>query len=93
NDIVGRTKTNANVYDLIKLVKSQISQDRQQFREHLPTVIAGKFSRKLTDTEWSAMHTGLGKTDLAVLRETMSLAEIRDLLSSPKKVKDEISTL
>ncbi|AYR04234.1 virion RNA polymerase [Escherichia phage OLB145] len=93
NDIVGRTKTNANVYDLIKLVKSQISQDRQQFREHLPTVIAGKFSRKLTDTEWSAMHTGLGKTDLAVLRETMSMAEIRDLLSSPKKVKDEISTL
>lgn len=93
NDIVGRTKSNANVYDMIKAVRSQVQADRQQFREHLPTTIAGKFTRKLTDAEWKAMHTGMGKTDLAVLRDTMSLGEIRDLLSSQKEMDKLVNKL
>ena len=93
NDIVGRTKTNANVYDMIKAVRSQIQQDRQQFRENLPTIIAEKFTRELSKEEWGAMHTGLGKTDLAVLRETMSMGDIRDLLSDSKLVDAEINKL
>jgi hypothetical protein len=93
NDIVGRTKTNTNIYDMIKAVRSQVQQDRQHFREHLPTVIAGKFSRDLTETEWSAMHTGLGKTDLAVLRESMSMGDIRDMLTDSKLVDKEINRL
>lgn len=93
NDIIGRTKSNASVYDLIKAVRSQVQADRQQFREHLPTVIASKFSRKLTNDEWKVMHTGMGKTDLAVLRDTMSLAEIRDLLSSQKEMDKQVNKL
>lgn len=93
NDIVGRTKSNATVYDMIKAVRSQVQADRQQFREHLPTTIASKFSRKLTDVEWKAMHTGMGKTDLAVLRDTMSLGEIRDLLSSQKEMDKLVNKL
>ncbi|MCW6831679.1 hypothetical protein [Salmonella enterica] len=93
NDIVGRTKSNASVYDMIKAVRSQVQADRQQFREHLPTTIASKFSRKLTDAEWKAMHTGMGKTDLAVLRDTMSLGEIRDLLSSQKEMDKLVNKL
>lgn len=93
NDLVGRTKSNASVYDLIKAVRAQVQADRQQFREHLPTTIASKFSRKLTNDEWKAMHTGMGKTDLAVLRDTMSLAEIRDLLSDQKIVDREVNKL
>lgn len=93
NDIVGRTKTNASVYDMIKAVRSQIQQDRQQFRENLPTIVAEKFSRELNKEEWGAMHTGLGKTDLAVLRETMSMGDIRDLLSDSKLVDAEINKL
>ncbi len=93
NDIIGRTKSNASIYDLIKAVRSQVQADRQQFREHLPTVIASKFSRKLTDAEWKVMHTGMGKTDLAVLRDTMSLAEIRDLLSSQKEMDKQVNKL
>lgn len=93
NDIVGRTKSNASVYDLIKAVRAQVQADRQQFREHLPTTIASKFSRKLTNDEWKAMHTGMGKTDLAVLRDTMSLAEIRDLLTDQKIVDREVNKL
>ena len=93
NDLVGRTKSNASVYDLIKAVRAQVQADRQQFREHLPTTIASKFSRKLTNDEWKAMHTGMGKTDLAVLRDTMSLAEIRDLLTDQKIVDREVNKL
>lgn len=93
NDLVGRTKSNASVYDLIKAVRAQVQADRQQFREHLPTTIASKFSRKLTNEEWKAMHTGMGKTDLAVLRDTMSLAEIRDLLTDQKIVDREVNKL
>lgn len=93
NDIIGRTKSNASVYDLIKAVRAQVQADRQQFREHLPTTIAAKFSRKLTNDEWKAMHTGMGKTDLAVLRDTMSLAEIRDLLTDQKIVDREVNKL
>lgn len=93
NDIVGRTKTNASVYDMIKAVRSQIQQDRQQFRENLPTIIAEKFTRELSKEEWGAMHTGLGKTDLAVLRETMSMGDIRDMLSDSKLVDAEINKL
>lgn len=93
NDLTGRTKSNASVYDLIKAVRAQVQADRQQFREHLPTTIASKFSRKLTNDEWEAMHTGMGKTDLAVLRDTMSLAEIRDLLTDQKIVDREVNKL
>lgn len=93
NDLTGRTKSNASVYDLIKAVRAQVQADRQQFREYLPTTIASKFSRKLTKDEWKAMHTGMGKTDLAVLRDTMSLAEIRDLLSDQKIVDREVNKL
>ncbi|QYW01922.1 DNA-directed RNA polymerase [Stenotrophomonas phage Piffle] len=67
NDLVGRTENNSTIYDMIKHVRSMVQQDRQQFREHLPTVIAKKFSRELTSKEWSQLHRGLGKTDLAVL--------------------------
>lgn len=93
NDLTGRTKSNASVYDLIKAVRAQVQADRQQFREHLPTTIASKFSRKLTNDEWKAMHTGMGKADLAVLRDTMSLAEIRDLLIDQKIVDREVNKL
>lgn len=93
NDLTGRTKSNASVYDLIKAVRAQVQADRQQFREHLPTTIASKFSRKLTNEEWKAMHTGMGKTDLAVLRDTMSLAEVRDLLTDQKIVDREVNKL
>lgn len=93
NDLTGRTSENADVYDMIKSVRSQVQQDRQQFREHLPTTIAEKFSRKLDDKEWSALHTGLGKTDIAALRQSMSMDEIRTLFSDQKAVDAKINDL
>ena len=89
-DLVGRTLSNAGIYDMIKLVKSHISQDRQQYREHLPTIIADKFSRKLTEREWSSLFHGLGKTDLASLYATFNADEVRKLLTDSKALAREI---
>lgn len=92
-DLIGRTESNKNVYDLIKLFKADVSQDRQQFREHLPTKIAAAFSRKLNDAEWTTLFQGMGKTDLAALELHMKKSDILDLIADPKKLNQAIDTL
>lgn len=95
NDLVGRTRNNKNVYDLIKIARSMVQQDRQHYREELPSVIAKKFSRKLTDAEWSTMHLGLGKADLASLVQPqgMSSEELVSLLDRPQEIQSRIKDL
>ena len=93
NDLIGRTENNASVYDMIKGVRSVVQQTRQQFREHLPQLIAEKFSRELTAQEWSSLHTSMGKTDLAALRDAFTQAQINEMLVDSKKLDGNISTL
>lgn len=93
NDFVGRTMSNAGVYDLIKGVRSMVQQARQQFREDLPQTIASKFSRELTKQEWASLFRGIGKTDLAVLRAFFSKADIRKMLTSASDLQKRVSTL
>jgi hypothetical protein len=92
-DLIGRTSSNMNVYDLIKRTRSDVQQDRQQFREHLPTIIAGKFSRKLTDAEWSTLFRGMGKTDLAALARHFTPAEILTHLEDETQLDRSIRSL
>ena len=93
NDLIGRTESNASVYDMIKTTRDVVQQRRQQFREHLPTVINSKFSRKLTDAEQTAMFNGLGKTDLAALRPHLTQQDLLDILEDPKEVANQIEEL
>jgi hypothetical protein len=93
NDLVGRTSDNANIYDMIKGTRSVIQSARQQFREHLPELLAEKFSRELTSDEWSTLHAGMGKTDLAALADTRTNEEVRNLLTDPAAMTAEISRL
>ena len=93
NDFVGRTISNAGVYDLIKGVRSMVQQARQQFREDLPQTIASKFSRELTKQEWASLFRSIGKTDLAVLRAFFSKADIRNMLTSASDLQKRVSTL
>lgn len=74
-DLVGRTKSNANVYDMIKAVRSFVQRTRQQYRENLPELLDGKFTRELTAEEKASLHTSLGKTDVAALgKDALELA-------------------
>lgn len=93
NDFVGRTKSNAGIYDLIKGVRSMVQQARQQFREDLPQTIASKFSRELTKEEWASLFRSIGKTDLASLRSHFSNTDIRSMLSDASNLQSRVSTL
>lgn len=93
NDIVGRTASNATVYDMIKGVRSMVQQARQQFRENLPALIASKFSRELTKEEWASLHTSMGKTDLAVLRGAYSNKEITAMLTKQGELAKQVKQL
>lgn len=92
-DMVGRTLSNAAVYDMIKTVRSWIQADRQQYREIVPNTIAEQFSRELTEDEWSMLHRAMGRTDLASLVQGMSQDEVLKLLSNSKAMKAKVSEL
>lgn len=93
SDLVGRTKENANVYDMIKAVRSVVQRTRQQYRENLPKTIKSKFSRKLDAREWTSLHTSMGKTDLAALMGNMSATEALALVTNPAKLAKAIAGL
>lgn len=93
NDVIGRTASNARIYDMIKGFRTLGQQDRQQYREILPTVIASKFSRSLEAKEWTAMFNAMGKTDLAALESDYSPSQIFDLLKDSNNLDAEIMKL
>lgn len=85
NELVGRTSENANVYDMIKEVRSVIQSLRQQYREHLPELLQKQFTREVSADEWSSMFKGMAKTDIASLRSTYSVDQTIELLVNPAK--------
>ena len=93
NDLVGRTDSNASIYDMIKGTRSIVQAARQQFRERLPELLAEKFNRTLTDGEWQTLHTGLGKTDIAALLDANTNAQVIELLSDQAKLTAEVARL
>lgn len=92
-EVVGRTQSNALIYDMIKKVRSYVQQTRQEFREQLPKTLAKMFSRPLTDEEYSSLTKGLAKTDIAVLIAGIGVEETMSLLTSPTAVNSQIARL
>ena len=101
-DLVGRVDSNADLYDMIKKVRSSIQRLRNQFRTELPKTLAKQFTRKVTKEEWSTMHTALGKTDLAAVVQNGSFTRTDTLAmlgNQPalnrgiRKLEDEIKAL
>ena len=93
-DLIGRTVTNKNVYDMIKRVRSGIQNLRQQYREHLPTLLAKKFSRVLTKEEWASAYNGIAKTDIAALvGNGFNMADLLGMLADDKKMAKAVSKL
>ncbi|QEP29865.1 virion RNA polymerase [Sinorhizobium phage ort11] len=85
-EIIGRTKENANIFDMISLVRSAVQQTRQQFREHLPTKIANHFTRPISEDEWSHLFKGLGKTDIASLLDAYDMDTVLAMLSYDTRI-------
>lgn len=93
SDLVGRTKSNASIYDMIKVVRSMVQRTRQQYRENLPKTIKSKFTRALSKAEWSSLHMSLGKTDLAALMQSKTAVEALELATSPALLSRTIAGL
>lgn len=92
-DLIGRTAENAQVYDLIKIARTWVNGMRQQFREQLPRILNGKFSRVLTEDEQTHLHQGLGQTGLASLIRGNSVDQALNLLADEDARNAEIQRL
>lgn len=90
NDLIGRTLSNAAVYDMIKKVRAHSQQLRQEFRKEVPKVINSTFTRALNETEKATLHKALGRTDIAALADSMTAGDIADLFGNQKKLADLI---
>lgn len=92
NELIGRTKSNASVYDMIKGVRSMIQQVRQQFREGLPQILNSKYAQKVSEEQWTAMFRGMGKTDIAALSTSgrASYADIINMLAKPAAFQSRV---
>lgn len=94
NDIVGRTKDIAEVYDLIKWVKSAVNKVRQDYRDMTPRAIRSKFSEKLLPETWNMLYQVMGRYDLASLEGLRgSTRKILELASDRKEIQKEIRNL
>lgn len=84
NEIIGMTNENEAVLGLVNRVKYAVSKLRQEYRTETPQIIAKQFTKKLSEPEWTALHTGLGRTDLAVLVEDLGMPETLKMLTDKK---------
>lgn len=93
NDLVGRTRENAPIMDMVSKVRALVQQTRQQFRDELPVKLEKAFSRKVSQAEWTAMFKALGKTDIAALTGSYGLNGALEFLTDSRRVTAEIQNL
>lgn len=65
-DLLGRTDSNGDVYDLIKL-KTVHQKIRQKYRTDVPKLIASKFESDVTPEQWKYLNDFYSKVDISVV--------------------------
>lgn len=65
-DLMGRTESNGDVYDLIKL-KTVHQKIRQKYRTDVPRLIAEKFKSEVTPEQWKHLNDFYSKVDISVV--------------------------
>ncbi len=65
-DLLGRTDSNGDVYDLIKL-KTVHQKIRQKYRTDVPKLIAAKFESDITPEQWKYLNDFYSKVDISVV--------------------------
>lgn len=65
-DLMGRTDSNGDVYDLIKL-KTVHQKIRQKYRTDVPRLIAEKFKSEVTPEQWKHLNDFYSKVDISVV--------------------------
>jgi GGDEF domain-containing protein len=92
-DMIGRTKSQANIYDMIKRVRALVSQTRQAYRENVPAIISKKFKNEPTTEQWNSMYRTMGRFDMASLLNGRSVTDTLALASDKTALTDEIDRM
>lgn len=88
-ELMGVNETNVDVLKLVKIARATIHKVRQTYRKLMPQQIVDTFSRKLSQEEWSHIHTGIGGTDAAVLiNQGLSSGAVIDLFSDAAQLSN-----
>ena len=86
-DLRGITKSTLESSRLINRAKGAIDKVRQNFREDIPKILRGAFSRKLTKAEWANLFDGVARSDILALGRS----DATDLLKDPSRLAAAIS--
>jgi hypothetical protein len=93
SDVVGRTRENAPLFDMISKVRAWVSRLRQEFRDELPKKLNRMFKIPVSAEQWTAMFKVLGKTDLAAITGSYGLAGALEMVTDDKRRAKEIAKL
>lgn len=88
-DMIGSTKDTKKLYQILRKVRAKIDAVRQDFREQVPAELAKGFSRKLSRSEWSHLHSALGSADMLVFGRDKAMEFFKD----PQKMAQERARL
>lgn len=92
-DLLGRTESNKDVYDLVKVVHADASQTRQLYTEGVPATINSKFTRELSKNEHKHVHEALAKTDIQALDGLVDREKLHTLITDDNARHALIDTL
>ena len=93
SDMFGRNDLNKDVFDHTKKVRAHVEQNRQHYREILPTKIAEEFSRKLEDKVWSTIYKAVWSTDLAAITARDIAETVLNMVTDPNLLAQRKATL
>ena len=92
-DFIGRTESNASVYDMIKMVRSFVQRTRQMYVEGIPNIIRNRFNEELSAEDSNKLFYSMATTDLAAIAEYHGTDKAIDLLSDDKALNTRIEEL
>jgi len=85
------TLSNERIYDLINPVKYFVNAARQHFREVEPSILASRFDRNITESEWRLMNEVMTRSDISSLGQFYSATDIQKMLADETSLNNEIN--
>lgn len=93
NEMMGTNAGNRDVHRLLNETKMRVSQIRQRLREQVPRIVEKLFNKPPTKAEMQLAYRTLGRTDVAALLGTHSMADVAKMLRDPAALQGAIQTL
>lgn len=92
-ELVGRTKSNENVIELLDKSKFVVARARQRLREEAPAQVRSLFKEAVSKQDWTTLHKAVGKADMAALLGNYSRTQLHDMLSNPVALQEAIAAI